>query len=328
MKVVFAWFRDSLLKKSFENPKAFEKNLFKIFLPLIVGVPIFTFLNNLPDTGNHKENISLNREQYNDSVIPIPSKIKIDESLRNLGEFLYSTNLLSENEKYSCNTCHSLEDGGTNRTLIPNPPTIFNSGILMYQSGMNRGFSYKVTFGSSVHFPVEMGSISSNISKLNILIKSQPALKSFSGKIDEDLIINSINEFIISLNTPNSRFDKYLKGDKAILNKEEIEGYVLFREYGCTTCHQGVLLGGNVSQIINQNGESLNISTPTIKVPGLRNVAVTSPYLSDGSIKSLPEAVSSMVETHVGLKISDEEINKIVKFLETLTGEYKGKILK
>ena len=63
------------------------------------------------------------------------------------------------------------------------------------------------------------------------------------------------------------------------------------------------------------------------KVPGLRNVALTAPYLHDGSVETLEEAVSIMTRYQLGRDIPADDINLIVKFLNTLTGELPAKQL-
>ena len=63
------------------------------------------------------------------------------------------------------------------------------------------------------------------------------------------------------------------------------------------------------------------------KVPGLRNIALTAPYFHDGSMKTMKEAVDYMAKYQMNLDLPEDELNKIVSFLETLTGEYKGKLL-
>jgi cytochrome c peroxidase len=63
------------------------------------------------------------------------------------------------------------------------------------------------------------------------------------------------------------------------------------------------------------------------RVPSLRNVAVTPPYFHDGSAASLPEAVEIMARVQLGRELPGQDIDLIVKFLETLTGEYQGRPL-
>jgi cytochrome c peroxidase len=159
-------------------------------------------------------------------------------------------------------------------------------------------------------------------------------------------IKDAIATFERSLSTPNSRFDRFLRGDGQVLSAEEREGYRLFKSYGCASCHQGVDVGGNMFQRFGVMGDYFaDRGKPTkadlgrfnvtgnqddrhlFKVPGLRNVALTAPYFHDGSATGLEEAVSVMAKYQLGRQLSSEERQRIVSFLKTLSGEYKGKAL-
>ena len=160
-------------------------------------------------------------------------------------------------------------------------------------------------------------------------------------------ITNAIEEFEKTLLTPNSRFDRYLKGEKSAINDTELTGYELFKKYDCTTCHVGETLGGQSYELMGvkrdyfadrgsemteeDNGRFKQTKTDRdkhrFKVPGLRNIALTAPYFHDGSIKTMKDAVDYMAKYQVDAILSNEELGEIVAFLETLTGEYKGKPL-
>lgn len=268
---------------------------------------------------------------WKDSISPIPEKISLGDSHVLLGEFLFHSKTLSEKENFSCSTCHSLEQGGTGTSKNPNPPTVFNAGLPYYLSGVN--IKKNISFPPEpLHYPPEMGDINKNILKLKDELKSNNAMRTFQKDLSPEMISIALREYLFSLITPNSRFDKFLTGDKKSLSSEEQEGYRLFMEYGCTTCHQGVNLGGNLYHLSPVSGGEDGIASETesrryLKVPGLRNIAVTGPYYRDGSHDTLPAAIRAMAETYVGLKISDADTKKIHLFLETLTGEYRGKIL-
>lgn len=333
MKNIYLWFQRVVLKHAFENPKTFEKNLYKIFLPLILGIPLFTLYNNFPETAPVSQKFHPDRMDWKDSVSPIPEILTLKESYVLLGDFLFHSKTLSEGENFSCSTCHSLDQGGTVSSKNPNPPTVFNAALPYYLSGINQKKSSSQPT-EPVHFPEEMGDISKNFPKLKEELKVSLPLGSFQKNLSMSLVSLALREYLFSLTTPNSRFDKFLSGDKKSLSSEEQEGYTLFREYGCSTCHQGVNLGGNLYHLpassINESNDSNTGGVPGtyLKVPGLRNIAVTGPYYRDGSYDTLSAAIRGMAETYVGYKISDSDTKKIHLFLESLTGEYKGKILK
>ncbi len=168
----------------------------------------------------------------------------------------------------------------------------------------------------------------------------------YAQGIQSATIKDAIATFERSLSTPNSRFDRFLQGDVQILSEQEKEGYRLFKSYGCASCHQGVGIGGNMFQRFGVMGDYFaDRGKPTkadlgrfnvtgneadrhlFKVPGLRNVALTAPYFHDGSTRSLEEAVMVMAKYQLGRQLSSEELHRIVSFLKTLSGEYKGEAL-
>ena len=156
-----------------------------------------------------------------------------------------------------------------------------------------------------------------------------------SDEINIERITDAIAAFEETLVTPNSRFDKWLKGDKKALSKNELEGYKLFKDSGCVACHNGPAVGGNSFQKMGLV-EPYKAASPAegrsavtgkdadrfnFKVPTLRNVELTYPYFHDGAADTLAEAVDTMGRIQLGKKFTPEENAKIVAFLKTLTGE-------
>ncbi len=147
-------------------------------------------------------------------------------------------------------------------------------------------------------------------------------------------ILEAIVEFENALTTPNSKFDKFLR-DEIQLTKDEKEGYILFKQNGCITCHNGINVGGNSFQKMGtfleyeQKSDFPDRSKVTnnpnhknvFKVPTLRNISKTAPYFHDGSAKTLKEALTIMAKHNLGVKLEDEEVKKIIAFLKTLDGE-------
>ena len=169
---------------------------------------------------------------------------------------------------------------------------------------------------------------------------------SYPDGLTKENIIDAIVEFEKTLITPNSPFDRYLRNDDTSLTKEEIEGYILFKKFGCISCHQGTNIGSNLFQkfgifynymaergdVKKQDYGKFNTTHREIdkfvfKVPSLRNVAVTAPYFHDGSAKTIEQAISIMGKTQLGRILTEKEIFLIKSFLNTLTGEYKNKPL-
>ena len=162
--------------------------------------------------------------------------------------------------------------------------------------------------------------------------------------LTQNNITDAIAHFERTLLTPDSRFDKWLRGDDGAITAEELEGYELFKKYDCATCHAGPVLGGHTYELMGlrndyfadrgqemtheDNGRfketGLERDRHRFKVPGLRNVEHTWPYYHDGTRETLEEAVRDMGYYQTGVELSQNEIKSITSFLKTLTGEYKG----
>jgi cytochrome c peroxidase len=157
---------------------------------------------------------------------------------------------------------------------------------------------------------------------------------------------DAIATFERSLSTPNSRFDRYLRGNQKALNEEELAGLRLFKQIGCISCHQGINIGGNMYQKLGimddyfatkgKTSEAdqgrFNITKQEedrhfFRVPSLRNVALTPPYLHDGSAQTLDDAVLIMARFQLGKELDKSDVRKISAFLRSLTGEYLGQPL-
>jgi cytochrome c peroxidase len=153
-----------------------------------------------------------------------------------------------------------------------------------------------------------------------------------TDKITYAMFADAIAEFERSLITPDSKFDLYLKG-RAKFSKLETRGYVLFKKYGCITCHNGVNIGGNSFQkmgiifpIKKCVGDRYEVTHNPFdkcvyKVPSLRNIELTAPYFHNASAETLSDAVQKMAYNNLGFKIDKEGVKAIVAFLKTLTGK-------
>ena len=135
------------------------------------------------------------------------------------------------------------------------------------------------------------------------------------------------------------------------MTEEQVEGYDIFKDYKCATCHAGVNMGGLSYEMMGQRADyfkdrEVNMKSGLtdadngrwaqtkverdryrFKTPTLRNVALTWPYYHDGSVATLEEAVSMMAEYQVGKKMPEAEVKKVKAYLEALTGQYQGKTL-
>lgn len=281
-------------------------------------------------------------------IQPIKSVKVKDPNLVELGKKLYFDPRLSKSGFISCNSCHNLSMGGTDnlRTSIGhnwtqgpiNAPTVLNSSLNLAQFWDGRAADLKAQAGGPIANPGEMAS--SHALAVDVL-QSIPAYvnefkKTFGKeKITIEEVTLAIAAFEETLVTPNSRFDRYLKGDKSAINKTELAGYNLFKSSGCIACHNGQNIGGNSFQKMGIV-EPYKANSPAegrvayskdeadrfkFKVPTLRNVELTYPYFHDGAANTLKEAVDTMGRVQLGRKFTDEENAEIVAFLKTLTGD-------
>jgi cytochrome c peroxidase len=297
-------------------------------------------------------------ETTNEPIEPLPLTVNLDNRKVALGERLFDERQLSHDNTISCSTCHSLNMGGADQSVHSvgiggqtgniNTPTVFNSGLNFVQFWDGRAGTLEQQVDGPTHNPAEMGSNWDEITQK--LLASPDYVQDFNAiyvdGIQRANVRDAIATFERSLITPNSRFDRYLRGWSNALTSEELEGYRLFKEYGCASCHQGAGVGGNLFQkfgvmgnyfakrgnVTKADNGRFNVTNDesdrfVFKVPSLRNVALTAPYFHDGSAKRLEDAVTIMSIYQLGRPLTTAETAAIVKYLQTLTGEYKGKAL-
>lgn len=284
----------------------------------------------------------------NEPIQPIePAKITNPAKVE-LGKQLFFDPRLSKSGFISCNSCHNLSMGGSDNLSTSighnwqqgpiNSPTVLNSSLNLAQFWDGRAADLKEQAGGPIANPMEMGFTHTlAVDVLESIPQYKESFKKVYGKnsIDIDQVTDAIAAFEETLVTPNSRFDKWLKGDKKALTKDELAGYQLFKNVGCTACHNGSAVGGNsfqkmglVEPYATQNpAEGVagltgnDADRMKFKVPTLRNVELTYPYFHDGAYWNLEEAVDVMARLQLGRKLEKKQIEQITAFLKTLTGE-------
>jgi cytochrome c peroxidase len=205
-------------------------------------------------------------------------------------------------------------------------PTVFNAALSFRLDWEGTYRSLEAQAQASLESRTAMGSgIDAVIAKLNADPKTVDRFRDAYGHaVDRASLLDAIATYERSLLTPGSRFDRWLEGDKAALTAEEQHGYALFKSLGCISCHQGVNVGGNLYQ---RHGIFHPLASPKpeiLRVPSLRNVATTAPYFHDGSAPTLTEAVRQMAAAQLDQDLSDQQVQALVAFLQTLTGTYRG----
>ena len=287
-------------------------------------------------------------------IKPIPEDIGANAEKAALGRALFHDPRLSRDDTVSCASCHDLTNGGADGRKVSigiegqpgliNSPTVFNAGLNFKQFWDGRARTLEQQIDDPVQSPREMGSLWPDVVAKLYQDENYPKLFKalYPDGISRNSIRNALAEFMRSLTTPNSRFDRWLKGDKAALSALESHGYALFKYYGCVSCHQGANVGGNMFQVFGVLNEYFkkrgNITEADLgrynvtghpadrhsfKVPSLRMAAHTAPYLHDGSAATLRDAVDAMFEFQLGREAPYEDKEAIVAFIKTLAGESK-----
>jgi len=289
---------------------------------------------------------------FADVISPI-KEVPYDKQKALLGKKLFLDTRLSIDNTISCNSCHNIYKGGDDNMQFSlgvhnqidkpmNSPTVFNSVFNMSFFWNGRAPTLKIQAEEANQNPLEMGmDVKTFEKKFNKIEEYKKLFKKVYGVdyITYDKAFDAIAEFEKALVTLDSKFDLYLKGE-AKLTKKEKEGYILFKKYGCITCHNGVNLGANsyqkigavikmykIPRDVDRSFVTKNLDDEYVyKVPTLRNIELTYPYFHNGSVKTLENAVKAMGYYNLGLELNRDEIGKIVAFLKTLTGK-KPKIL-
>lgn len=289
--------------------------------------------------------------------IPLnPPKLENNEATPEklaLGTMLYFDPRLSASHAISCASCHAIGLGGADNESTSighrwqhggrNAPTVFNAAYNLAQFWDGRAKDLYEQAGGPMVNPVEMASPQEHIVEQ---LKSLPAYNAYFAKaypgqadpITRDNVQKAIAVFEATLITPNAPFDKYLRGDNNAINAQQKAGLQLFMDKGCSTCHNGVNMGGGMySKFGVQSSPGDKILPPadvgrftvtkdeadrySFKVPTLRNVALTAPYFHSGQVWDLNEAITVMGKTQLGTDLTPDETAKIAAFLETLTGD-------
>lgn len=279
-------------------------------------------------------------------VTPTPALVE-------LGKALYFDPRLSQSHNISCNTCHQIGLGGVD--MLPtsighkwqhgsrNSPTVLNSIFNIAQFWDGRAADLAAQAGGPIENPVEMAITHQHAIDTLRRIPGYEALfkAAFPSEKDPVTIGNvedAIAAFEATLITPNAPFDKFLGGDEAALTPEQREGLQLFMSKGCSTCHSGINIGGQMyapfgviekpgAELMPQNDKGRFDVTKTasdeyvFRVPPLRNVELTPPYFHSGKSWDLRQAVAVMGNSQLGEKLTDGEITKITSFLRSLTGD-------
>lgn len=300
----------------------------------------------------------------NEPIRPIPDALDVNMEKVQLGKELYHDTRLSGDGTISCASCHDIQMAGVDNHQYSdgingqlggvNAPTSFNAVFNFVQFWDGRAATLADQAAGPPLNPVEMGSSSFEEIAERLAADaefSKRFLAIYPEGFNQQSITDAIAEYEKTLLTPNSAFDRYLKGDLQAMSEEQIEGYALFKEYKCATCHAGVNMGGLSYELMGQRSNyfqdrEMNVKSGLtdadngrwaqtqverdryrFKTPTLRNVALTWPYYHDGSVATLAKAIEMMATYQVGRTMNEGDIAKVKAFLDAQTGEYEGKLL-
>jgi len=284
-------------------------------------------------------------------IQPIPRVVDPDPARTAIGRRLFQDTRLSRNGRVSCQSCHDLGKGGADNrprsrgvdgtSTEVSSPTVFNAALNFRQFWNGRAASLEARIDDVVRSPLEMGS-SWDVVVARVAADAQyrQAFEAvYHGPVSQPGIQDALAAYERTLLTPDSRFDRYLRGESDALTPLEKDGYAAFKRFGCVACHQGVNVGGNMYQKFGVMGDyfadrgkpekgDLGLFAVTgraadlhvFKVPGLRNVVLNAPYFHDGSARTLGDAIEAMFKYQLGRIATPTDKTAIQAFLETLTG--------
>jgi len=297
-------------------------------------------------------------------VPPIPADNPMSAAKIELGKQLYFDPRLSIDGTVSCNSCHNVMATGTDNRPTSvgidgqrggrNAPNVWNSAFLSAQFWDGRAATLEDQAKGPPLNPIEMGMPSEKavVDRLESIAGYKDQFESVFGEVSYDNMAKAIAAYERTLITPNSPFDRYIKGNKMAMSNKAQAGMKLFEEIGCSGCHNGVNFAGPQLPI----GEGFYQKFPTNdskytakydlksdkgryevtkdkndmymwRVPPLRNIALTAPYFHNGSVNNLSEAVRVMGKTQLNQELNNQQVEEIVAFLESLTGEFPAQTM-
>jgi cytochrome c peroxidase len=234
-----------------------------------------------------------------------------------------------------------------------NAPTVWNAALLSVQFWDGRAATLEDQAKGPPVNPVEMGMESPRavIDRIHQIPGYRQYFENAFGAgevVTMDNAARAIAAYERTLLTPNSPYDRYVNGDKSALTEQQLRGMKTFVAVGCMTCHKGALFAGPelpmgtgnfvrfpsfpqnpyvaLYDLLKDRGRFAVTHNPADdsvwRVPMLRNLSYTAPYMHNGSVNTLPDVVRVMTSGQIGRNIPDNEVDDIVAFLLSLTGEF------
>ncbi|SFI53851.1 cytochrome-c peroxidase [Caulobacter sp. UNC279MFTsu5.1] len=279
------------------------------------------------------------RHETGQAFRPVATKVlsRREAAQARLGEALFADPRLSGKGTRACVSCHDLATNGASarandlapdgRALAFNTPTVFNAATSFRLNWEGRFRSLETQARRSIENPAIMGGDPGVVASR---LGADPAIRSqfvaaFGRDPNAEDVAAALARFETTLITPDARFDRYLRGDTAALEPQALRGYRLFQSAGCSSCHQGVNIGGNLFQRSGVFHTLTDPRAPIMRVPSLRNVETTAPYFHDGSARTLEDAIRAMGRSQLNRVLTPAQVDDIAAFLRSLTGQYRGR---
>ncbi len=279
-----------------------------------------------------------------------------------LGKMLFYDAALSRDNTISCGFCHQQPTAFTHHghdvshgigDQLGRRNSLPVQNLIWYRNFFWDGGVHNLDLVplNAISNPVEMDEETPNIlRKLEGQQKYRDQFKAAFGseEINSTRFLQSLTQFMATMISANSRYDKYVRNEGVQLTPNELEGEVLFRQH-CASCHAGDLF---TDQSFRNNGfstaddmlkdpgrEEITLNPEDrgkFKVPSLRNVQYTAPYMHNGKLNTLQDVLNFYASgVHVsltldpllmqgeqpGINLTVDERSKIIDFLKTLTDE-------
>ncbi len=271
-----------------------------------------------------------------------------------LGRKLFYDEILSRDYTISCGSCHiqagafshidhRVSHGIDQQNGTRNAPPVFNlawHSNFFWDGGVNHIELQPI---NPIQNPVEMDlPLATAIGRLQASPNYRSLFNQAYGTetITSQLMLRALAQFMAVMVSANSDYDRYVRGETSVYDAQEVNGLNIFRQK-CESCHKEPLLtdlsyrNNGLDSVFTDHGRMDITQDPQddgkFKVPSLRNIAVTYPYMHDGSIKSLEKVIehySSEVKNSpsldpllsgVGIPLTSQEKSDLIRFLNTLT---------
>ena len=288
------------------------------------------------------------------------STLKEPFTKEELGELLFFDPILSQNNQISCASCHlpeyafadtaALSKGVDGKLGTRNTPSAMNQNARSFFFHDGRAETLEEQAAGPIENPVEMNlPLAEAIKRLNLHEQYSSYFKKiYAKRPDRESILDAIASYERTLETSNSPFDRYMHGDTTAISVSAKRGQDIFNVKGkCFDCHFGPDFTGDEFRNIGlYNAQELNdpgryeitknkADIGKFKVPGLRNIAVTAPYMHNGSFRTLREVIDyydtpqHFVKGSINadtlltkpLNLTEQEKSDLLEFLKSLTDD-------